>query len=219
MDPSLYRHFFECVEARVVDEAMPNEPRLYRRLPGRGASLAHYIRLYQAPDHLLQVSSTGYSELYKRFYFRDIQAITIRKTGWANAWTLFFGLLFFGFFLLGFDLGRAGRTVLWSIAGFFMACMAVHWMLGPTCVCHIRTAVQTEKLPTLRRVKAARKTINRIKPFIAEAQGQLSAEELMQRMQPARATSFERASPGAVQENMSAPPVIAPESPPPAANA
>src|SRR5262245_32212706 len=198
---------------------MPREPKSYRRLPGRGTSVIHYIRLYQGPDHLLQVSSTGYSELYKRFYFRDIQAITIRKTDWANVWTVVFGVLFLGFFLLGFDLSGAARTVLWIIAGFFVACLALHLMLGPACVCHIRTAVQTERLPTLRRIKAARKTINRIKPFIAEAQGQLSAEELMQRMQPARAMSFERASPGVAAENIGVPPVIAPDSNLPAAGA
>jgi len=198
---------------------MPREPKLYRRLPGRGTSIAHYVRLYQGPDHLLQVSSTGYSELYKRFYFRDIQAITIRKTHWANLWTILFAVLILGFFLVGFDLTGAGRIVLWSIAGFFLACIVLHLGLGPACVCHIRTAVQLERLPTLRRVKAARKAINRIKPFIAEAQGQLSAEELMQRMQPGRASSFERVAPTPVQESTDAPPVIAPDANRPAANA
>jgi hypothetical protein len=170
-------------------------------------------------DHLLQVSSTGYSELYKRFYFRDIQAITIRKTGWASVWTILFAVLILGFFLLGFDLAGVGRRVLWGIAGIFLACLVVHLRLGPACVCHIRTAVQLERLPTLRRVKAARKTINRIKPLIAEAQGQLSAEELRQRMPPESPGSLERVASGSVHGNFDAPPVIATDVNPPAANA
>ena len=202
-----------------MDDAMPREPKRYRRLPGRGTSVAHYIRLFQGGDHLLQVSSTGYSELYKRFYFRDIQTITIRKTGWASVWTILFAVLILGFFLLGLGLAGTGRMVLWSIAGFFLACLVVHLRLGPACVCHIRTAVQLERLPTLRRVKAARKTINRIKPLIAEAQGQLSAEELRQRMQPRAPGSLERVASGSVQGNFDAPPVIATDVNPPAANA
>jgi hypothetical protein len=198
---------------------MPREPKIYRRLPGRGTSIAQYVRLYQGPDHLLQISSTGYSELYKRFYFRDIQAITIRKTSWANVGTVILAVLALGFFLLGLDVTGAGRTTLWSIAGFFLACMALHLVLGPACVCHVRTAVQTERLPTLRRVKAARKTINRIKPFIVEAQGQLSAEELVQRMQPVGASSFVRTTSDVVQESIGAPPVISSRENPPAANA
>jgi hypothetical protein len=219
MDASVHGNFFEKVQALAIDNAMPREPKRYQRLPGRGTSIVHYIRLYQGLDHLLQVSSTGYSELYKRFYFRDIQAITIRKTGWGNVWTVVFGVLMVVFLLFGFDSSGNGRIVLWSIAGFFLTCMIVHLMLGPACVCHIRTAVQTERLPTLRRVKAARKTIHRIKPFIVEAQGQLSREELMRRMQSTRGTGFERPLPDRLQEKIDAPPFIAPDSNPPAASA
>lgn len=198
---------------------MPREAKIYRRLPERGMTLTHYVRLFQGPDHLLQVSSTGYSELYKRFYFRDIQAITILKTPWANVWTVILAVLTLGFLLPALDMSMGAAIVMSSIAGFLMTCLVIHLVLGPTCVCHIRTAVQTEKLPTLRRIKAARKTINRIKPFIVETQGQVSAEQLMERMQPGRTGSFQAPAPNIVQESIEAPPVISPESNPPAANA
>jgi len=186
---------------------------MYRRLPGRGTSLAHYVRLFQGPDHLLQVSSTGFSELYKRFYFRDIQAITIRKTDWANLWTLVFGIFTLGFFLLGFDATGGGRIALWSFAGFFLLWLAIHLFLGPACICHVRTAVQVERLPTLRRIKAARKTINRLRPFIVQTQGQLSADDLAQRMQAARAGGLPSTAPDAAR--FEAPPIISDRESPP----
>jgi hypothetical protein len=188
---------------------MPKEPKTYRRLPGRGTTLTHYVRLFEGRDHLLQVSSTGYSELYKRFYFRDIQAITIRKSHGGIVWTVFWIVLTLVFLLPGFDLSGPGAVVMWSIAAVFLACLMVHLILGPTCVCHVRTAVQIERLPTLRRVRAARKTINRIKPLIAEVQGPFSTEELTRKMHPAGvARSFQTAAPA--QESVSAPPVISP---------
>ena len=36
-----------------------------------------YASLWQGKDHLLSIDSSGYTEEYKRFYYRDIQAIII----------------------------------------------------------------------------------------------------------------------------------------------
>src|SRR6185503_15449364 len=71
--------------------SMPRAEKIYRRLPGRGMAVLQHARVYQGPDHLLQVVSTGYSEIYKRFYFRDIQAISIHKTHWGKIWNGIWG--------------------------------------------------------------------------------------------------------------------------------
>ena len=39
--------------------------------------------LWLAKDHLLQIDTSGYTENYKRFHFRDIQALVLCKT---DAW-------------------------------------------------------------------------------------------------------------------------------------
>ena len=68
---------------------MPRAPKEYQRLPGRGtlldgdkwyATSRAMCTVWLGRDHLLLVSRAGYTENYKRFYFRDIQAIIIRKT-------------------------------------------------------------------------------------------------------------------------------------------
>src|SRR5436853_630040 len=80
--------------------AAANKP--YRRLPGTGyrrilpgwaiVGLFFVIgifalmfrgrrnQLWQGEEHLLLVESDGYREYYKRFNYRDIQAVILRKT-------------------------------------------------------------------------------------------------------------------------------------------
>src|SRR5438045_8577020 len=49
--------------------------------------------LWLGKDHLLSIESTGYTENYKRLYFRDIQGICIRKTELGKIWNLVFTVL------------------------------------------------------------------------------------------------------------------------------
>jgi hypothetical protein len=158
---------------------MPKPESIYRRLPGRGVTLTHYAYLYLGPDHLLQATATGYSETYKRFYFRDIQAIIIRKT---NMWIV--GLVACLLPGLAFAAGAISATdgvsaaVLWTIAGVLLLGSMVNLLLGPSCVCHLRTAVQTEKLPSLNRVRKAQKILGQIKPLIEAEQGRLNPSKV-----------------------------------------
>ena len=56
--------------------------RLTRARPRSAFAVAFISRssLWLGRDHLLCVDSSGYTETYKRFYFRDIQAVTIVAT-------------------------------------------------------------------------------------------------------------------------------------------
>lgn len=143
---------------------------VYRRLPGRGTALAHYVRLYQGPDHLLQVSSTGFTESYRRFYFRDIQAFIIEKKYWHHAWSAFWLGLTLVFLLPALAVGGRGFVVLVSIAAVPLIALLLNVAVGTSCACYVQTAVQTEKLLTLKRVRSARKFLSRIQPVIASAQ-------------------------------------------------
>src|SRR2546421_4946865 len=53
-----------------------------RRYTGKsfGFISAASSSLWLGKDHVLLIESNGYSEGYKRFYFKDIQALIIRKT-------------------------------------------------------------------------------------------------------------------------------------------
>lgn len=140
--------------------------------------------LWLGNDHVLRIDTTGYTETYKRFYFRDIQAIIIRKT---EAWKIL-GLVFSalaGLFGLIAIFG-GDPIVAWifgSMAAVFLLALILDLVAGPTCVSYLRTAVQTEELISLNRLRRARKTLERLRPSIAGAQGQLAPEEIHARMQ------------------------------------
>jgi len=165
---------------------MPAENISYRRLPGTGSSAFEQVKLYQGPDHLLLVASSGYNENYKRFYFRDIQAITVRASARGKVWNAIWGLLTLSAAAIALQVGGVAFVVWSIIAGIFFILLAVHFAFGPTCICQIQTAVQTRPLPSLNRLRRARKVIARLRPIIEGAQEPMSSSELSQRIDETR---------------------------------
>jgi hypothetical protein len=80
------------------------------------------------------------------------------------------------------------------LTSVFAVAFLINSVLGPTCICHVRTAVQVEELSSLNRLRRARKMFNRIRPLIAAAQGELPPGEVPARMRAA-AVSTEAATP------------------------
>jgi len=147
--------------------------RLRRRSGRFFEGLVSYSSLWLGKDHLLSIDSNRLAEDYKRFYFRDIEAITIVKTRRREIWNLvllFLLLLSGAFFLNGSTAGGVSAL----IVGPFLL---LNNALGPTCTVYLRTAVQLEQLPSLSRLRRAHKTLAVVRPLIAAAQGQLAPEE------------------------------------------
>ena len=75
--------------------------------------------LWLGPDHLLCVDTNGYSETYKRFYFRDIQAITIRESARRNVWNSILVLpvviCFVGLVITALEGKNTAGIVAWSV--------------------------------------------------------------------------------------------------------
>ena len=180
---------------------MPKPPKVYRKLPGRGATFTHYTRLYFGPDHLLQVASTGFTETYKRFYFGDIQALTIRKTQAGRITNSVLGGVIAIFALPALFTPEIGTIILMSFAAVFALLLGANVAMGPTCVSHLQTAVQNEKVPSLSRLRRARRVLQILKPRIAAVQGEVTGEEIRARL----AGQFAPA-PAAVEAGL--PPVI-----------
>ena len=176
------------------------------------ATLQH-ARLFRGPDHLLQIASTGFSETYRRFYFRDIQAITIQKTHWGKIWNGVWGFFVALFGLPSIDMSGTPAIIMGSIAGFFGCFLIGNLVLGPTCACYIRTAIQTERLAPVTRIRTARRFLRRVRPLIDPLQGSIAHEELLVRLRAAPAGSV---SPAGEIGSLASPPVISqPTSEPP----
>jgi hypothetical protein len=144
--------------------------------------------LWLAQDHLLSIRSNRFVEEYRRFYFRDIQAVTIRKTRRREFWNVVLSLVLL--LCLGFFIARMVQfgfsSDLWPwfvLLGFVGLPLLFNNLRGPTCTCYMRTAVQVEELPSMNRLRKAQKILARIRPLIAAAQGELTAQQVSNGMQ------------------------------------
>ena len=140
--------------------------------------------LWLGKDHVLCIDTSGYNESYKRFYFRDIQALVIRKTERQKWSALIVAVLAIGFFLpAALSTEVILKYVFGGIAGFFVLVLLIDLALGPSSAGQIRTAVQIEDLPSLNRLRRARKVLDRLRPLVVAAQGELRPEEIPLRLQ------------------------------------
>ena len=157
---------------------MSAPPNPYVKLPGVGHQIGSHTRLYRGADHLLQVSSVTFSESYKRFYFRDIQAFIVIRT---HDWIVVIGLLLMlALGLTGLAVGvgdSVGSIVLGSFAALSLVLALVVGLRGPSCRCYVRTAVQTETLPSLNRLRRVDKVLAELKPLLDAAQGPMPVVE------------------------------------------
>jgi uncharacterized membrane protein HdeD (DUF308 family) len=158
---------------------MPKKQKPYKRLPGKKKNfLGGLNTLWLGADHMLSIDSKRVSEDYKRFYYMDIQSVVTRKTIRGKIQNLFLGLFCGLLTLLAAITGGSWVTFFGIMAGLFLLILLFNCLLGPTCECHLGTAVQTEKLPSLNRLKYMRKAMDSLRPLIEKAQGALTPEAI-----------------------------------------
>jgi len=165
---------------------MSNENFRYVKLPGNGSRESSLfvrgggVRLWLGDDHVLQVETEGYSEKYKRFYFKDIQGVTIRRSVDGRFVNFLLGapMTFFAAIAISVDDGGLAAGMAF-MAGIFLFFLIINIVRGPTCKAMLFTAVQDEPLVTCHRVKTAKKLLARLQPLIAAAQGELRPEEVI----------------------------------------
>jgi hypothetical protein len=185
-----------------------------------------YTTLWLGKDHLLCVDRIGFNETYKRFYFHDIQAILLRKTKRGTAWSVTLGVLAVSFLALGLAVSNRyyATAVLCFLSGILACVLLGNSWVGPTCVAHLKTAVQTEQLFSWNRLRVARKCLAILRPLIEQAQGTIQPDELKARIQnriphqpPAPPPPAGAPAPMPALDSSIVPP-SAPPAPPPAQN-
>jgi hypothetical protein len=163
---------------------MDTESLTYRRLTGKKKGfLVGYHNLWQGSDHLLQIYSRLGVEDYKRFYFNDIQAIITRQTDTGKIQNFVLGALTGLFGLFAVTSGGGWSIFNAIIAGVMLLVLVINLFKGPTCETYLLTAVQTEKLHSLHRLKTTQPVMNRLRSVIEQVQGRINPEILAQ--QPA----------------------------------
>jgi hypothetical protein len=125
------------------------------------------------------VENNGFSEDYKRFYFSDIQGIITRKTRRGMVWSIVLACLLASCLAGALFFEREPvRIFFWAVSGVFLAFVLFNTLRGSTCICHILTAVQEEQLPSLNRLRVARRVIGALRGVIEKTQGVLGPEEV-----------------------------------------
>ena len=193
--------------------------RAYRRLPGRGRKSAGFLTLtaptstlWLGADHVLTVDSYGAAEDYRRFYFREIQAIAVRKTRtllWVSALQ---AAVMASFVWAALAIGRESAVFFGILAALDAVFLLVHLARGTTCRTYVVTRVGREELAALRRTRQARRVLEVVRPLVVAAQREAALE-----LRRARAEAGAAAP--AVPEAAAAPPPAAPEPEAPSAEA
>lgn len=159
-------------------------PSPYKKLTGQVGTFTGYHRLWLGADHLLSVESTGYLESYKRFYFAEIQALIIRKTRMGFIVNVVLGVLTV-LFAVGAIANSSENGLVIMFVIFLTICISalvINTLLGPTCTCHIKTAIQTERLFSVRRLRTVQKVVAKIRPLIEAQQGLITRDEILDRL-------------------------------------
>lgn len=154
----------------------------YTRVPGRRRGTILSSTVWMGDDHLLLVRNSRFSETYKRFFYRDIEALLIRRGPRFSVspyWLLTFVALLFGMLIA---IPSRSRTGIWMIVAGLIAMMVYLAVecLFLSCTTSIQTAVSSEELNALFRTRHALKAARLIATKIEEFQG------------PAERLAFER---------------------------
>ena len=140
-------------------------------------------RLFRTDDFLLIVNSSGFSESYRRVYFKDIQSIQVLATRKRMYWLIGAGI---GGGLLGaltiiaavLDAPIGLLVFLATLTAVSAIFFSLNLMAGPSCRCVVHTAVQSSRLRMVNRLAKVKKLLEAITPLIEEQQGLIGAEQL-----------------------------------------
>lgn len=151
------------------------KPRTYTRLTRRAASVASYQSLWLAADHLLIVTSTGYTESYQRLRLRDIKGFFVIDSDRRLYWGLPWGVTaVFSGVAMAIALSQEQTPIVSPIfLGLSLVALLWNHLLGPGCRAYVVTGVQTAPLPSLVRHGKTRKVLARLEPLIVAAQADL----------------------------------------------
>ena len=149
---------------------MAYKDRKYKRLPGRPFTPYEVRSLWLGSDHLLWVEAVFFKEHYKRFFYGDIQAIILQRTDTHMLWSFIWGALalicgLIAFLVPGTPYASAAFTTV------FLLALTINLAWGPSCTVYLQTAVQIQKLTSLKRVRSAQKAMARIKAQVEAVQG------------------------------------------------
>ncbi len=161
----------------------------YRKMRGLGGAFSP-ARAYLADDHLLLVHESIAAQEYRRFYFRDIQAIIVRTRPARRVLNVLLCVAFVVVLvaMLAVDVvpehkvGLHGERIVVPAPvlpaliapAAILAVLIVNILRGPTVDCHIQTAAHVQRMPMIKRLRQARRFIQQLRGPIEQVQGEMT---------------------------------------------
>ncbi len=159
----------------------------YRRLPGRtpwfrfGGVSAPSTSLWLGPDHLLKVERSASRESYKRFYYRDIQAVVVETSSRRSTVNLFNAAVLVVILLItgaASSFSAAGMLTALPFALPFIAGLIINSALGPSVQAVLVTAVGTEPFSCFSRLDRSTQALGWLTTEVTKVQGEISSAQL-----------------------------------------
>ncbi|HBC86138.1 MAG TPA: hypothetical protein DCZ94_04200 [Lentisphaeria bacterium] len=154
-------------------------PIQYRKIC-KGGDFLRSSRIYMAEDHLLYVLSNGYTEEYRRFFFKDIQYIVLCQTRSWWVYTGIWGFIGAGILAMMFfaasEFGEMTASVI-AVLGFLP--LMVNFLLGTSARAVIKTITSEEKISLTPRYRSSLKVLAEIKAKIEVVQGRIDKSSLI----------------------------------------
>lgn len=150
----------------------------YKKLIHKRSSYAH-TSVFVSKDHFLIASAKAYQEDYNRFFYDDIAALKIRVSKWQKLIMIIISIctvISGSIFAISLN-DPTFAVVTGIIFGIFLIYTVVVLIQGPQSILVIKT-LTTEKEFPVGRLRFVKKVINKMRPFIEEAQGKVTPEVL-----------------------------------------
>jgi hypothetical protein len=135
---------------------------------------------------MLLVRGTRFRDEYKRFYYRDVQAIAIARaprfhisTRAALIASIILAAGFSSMLRSRSEYARESALAACGVAALALAAVWVYVSAAQSCRCRIYTAVSGDELPSVYRLWTARKFLAQVEPLIAQTQGTIAGEWAM----------------------------------------
>ncbi|MEO6994977.1 MAG: hypothetical protein ABI273_15320 [Lacunisphaera sp.] len=149
----------------------------YRKLTRLHRGFGVMSQLWLGGDHLLHLTSTGYTETYRRCYLREIQSLLIVHTGRRTYIAIVLAVLM-GIIWMIMLMEWSGWRGYAILTAAFLPFFLWNHLLGEGCRVVVITATQQERIPSLSRLPKTRRIIAELKPLIEAAQAELTAPPL-----------------------------------------
>jgi len=155
----------------------------YTRLPGKKAGFYRRWTLWIGEDHLLSVESNIYSEHYKRFHFKDIQAFIVRRTVHGLITNIILTILacLSAFVVVMYMPKQISIPAIltWAVLPCgILVMLLINLVKGATCTCHVKMPLTVHELPSLWRIKHVDRMLAQIRPRVEAVQGRLSVDKI-----------------------------------------